>query len=115
MDNATQQNEIIEQLRDKIHVKDQRIEQLENLLKQARQQHFGTSSEKLSPDQIALFNEPEAEVNDAEDTESQKIKVPSHTCSKTKKRVSIPDELPREDIIYDLSDADKICPHDVRH
>lgn len=112
MDNATQQDEIIEQLRDKIHVKDQRIEQLENLLKQARQQHFGASSEKLSPDQIALFNEPEAEVNNAEDTENQQITVPSHTRSKTKKRVSIPDDIPREDIIYDISDAEKICPHD---
>ena len=104
--------QIIEKLRDKIHVKDQRIEQLENLLKQARQQHFGASSEKLSPDQIALFNEPEAEVNNAEDTENQQITVPSHTRSKTKKRVSIPDDIPREDIIYDISDAEKICPHD---
>lgn len=37
--------------------------------------------------------------------------VASHTRQK-KPRVSIPDDLPREDIIHDLSDSEKIYPHD---
>ncbi len=118
MINASEQYNEIRDLRDKLHVrdevivkKDQRIEQLENLLKQARQQHFGTSSEKLSPDQITLFNEPEAELEQAVE-EHDDVTVPSHTRSKRKKRTSIPDDITREDIIYDLSDEDKIYPHD---
>ncbi len=56
MINSSERDKEIDLLHQKIQVKDQRIEQLENLLLQARQQHFGTSSEKLSPDQITLFN-----------------------------------------------------------
>lgn len=118
MNNDAEQNNDIEKLRDELQArnniiikKDQRIEQLENLLKQARQQHFGTSSEKLSPDQIVLFNEAEIELNDASE-EVDQVTVPSHTRSKRKKRTSIPESIPREDIIYDLAEEDKVCPHD---
>ncbi len=112
MTNASQRDNEIDLLHQKLQVKDQRIEQLENLLKQARQQHFGTSSEKLSPDQIALFNEAESDTNEDAIENIESVTVPSHTRSKRKKRASIPEDIPREDIIYDLSDEDKICPHD---
>ena len=110
-------------LRDELHVRDKiivqkdqalvqkdlRIEQLENLLKQARQQHFGTSSEKLSPDQITLFNEAEV---DETNEEVESLTVSSHSRKKRTKRTSIPEYIPREEIIHDLPDEDKICPHD---
>lgn len=110
MIHASERDKEIDLLHQKLQVKDQRIEQLESLLIQARQQHFGTSSEKLSPDQIALFNEPE--INDDASEEAESVTVPSHTRKKRQKRTSIPEDIPREDIIYDLSDEDKICPHD---
>lgn len=47
-------------LREKVRSQAQRISQLESLLKQLRQQRFGASSEKLSVDQIQLFDEAEA-------------------------------------------------------
>ena len=112
MINSSERDKEIDLLHQKIQVKDQRIEQLENLLLQARQQHFGTSSEKLSPDQITLFNEPESDSNEITSEETETLTIPSHTRSKCKKRVSIPDNIPREEIIYDLPDEDKICPHD---
>ncbi|MCK5881437.1 MAG: IS66 family transposase [Sinobacterium sp.] len=100
----------ITKLRGKISVKDQRILQLEALLKEARHQRFAASSEKQSPDQQSLFDEAE---NDIEEDESsvQEIEVTPHTRKK-KKRVSIPADIPREEKIYDLSDAEKFCPHD---
>ena len=86
------------------------ILQLEEALKQQRQQQFGASSEKTSPDQLGLFNEAEAiEVETA--AEEATITVPSHT-RKRKPRVSIPADLPREDIIHDIPDSEKVCPHD---
>lgn len=112
MINSSERDKEIDLLHQKIQVKDQRIEQLENLLLQARQQHFGTSSEKLSPDQITLFNEPESDSSEITSEETETLTIPSHTRSKCKKRVSIPDNIPREEIIYDLPDEDKICPHD---
>jgi transposase len=96
-------------LREQLHAKDQRIAQLESLLKQLRQQHFGTSSEKLSADQIQLFDE--AESIEAEDMDESTTTIPPHTRRKAK-RVSIPVDLPREEIVYDLPEADRVCPHD---
>ncbi len=57
-----------------------------------------------------MFNEAEAIV-DAEEPDDTAISVPAHTRKK-QKRVSIPDDLACEDIIHDLNDADKFCPHD---
>ena len=96
-------------LRNQLTSKNQRITQLESLLKQLRQQHFGSTSEKFSADQVSLFDEAESETDDDASTET--VTVPSHTRRK-QKRVSIPADLPREEIIHDLSEADKFCPHD---
>jgi transposase len=87
----------------------QRITLLEEMLRVQRHKDYGASSEKVSK-QGQLFNEAEDDVLVAE-SDVADIVVPAHTRKK-KKRASIPDDLPREDIIHDLSDAEKICPHD---
>jgi transposase len=97
---------------DIILTKDQRIQQLEALLKAARQQRFGASSEAYSPNQIGLFNEGDEPGDEAEmDVDPSSVTVAAHSRKK-QKRASIPADIPREDIIYDLADAEKICPHD---
>ncbi|WP_348525023.1 transposase, partial [Marinibactrum halimedae] len=84
-------------------------EQIQHLLRQ----RFAPSSEKTPPNQLGLFNEVEAiEAEDNELTpEETTTEVKSHTRTR-KPRVSIPDNLPREDIIYDLPEQKKTCPHD---
>ncbi len=96
-------------LREQLSAKNQRIAQLEALLKQMRQQRFGASSEKLSAYQIQLFDEAEA-IEEAS-AEEETTTVPAHTRRKTR-RISIPADLPREEIVYDLPDAEKVCPRD---
>jgi len=96
-------------LRNQLASKNQRITQLESLLKQLRQQRFGSTSEKLSADQVPLFDEAESETDD--DASAETVTVPGHTRRK-QKRTSIPADLPREEIIYELSEVDQICPHD---
>lgn len=99
-------------LREQLDAKNQRIAQLESLLKQMHQQRFGASSEKLSSDQIQLFDEAEQlNEKDAEAVTEGASIVAGHTRRKAK-RVSIPADLPREEFIYDLAEADKVCPHD---
>ena len=98
------------QLKHVIDQKDQRIKLLEEYIRVQNQKQFGASSEKDTGDQGHLFNEAEAIV-DAEEQDDTAISVPAHTRKK-QKRVSIPDDLPCEDIIHDLNDADKFCPHD---
>jgi transposase len=87
----------------------QRIKLLEEMLRVQRYKDYGASSEKDSG-QGQLFNEAEEDALVTE-SETPDITVPAHTRKK-KKRVSIPEDLPREDIIHDLAEADKICPHD---
>lgn len=87
-----------------------RIRALEELLAALKQRQFGASSEKISADQLALFNEAECEYADVAEPE-ETISVPAHQ-RRSHRRISISVELPREDIIHDLPTAQKICPHD---
>lgn len=118
MNNKTDLQKEITILRDQLGVKDQllenkdqRIQQLESMIKELRHRHFASSSEKQSPDQQHLFDEAEQAVEAAHDSDEETVTVISKP-RKNKKRVSIPAEIPREDKIYDLSENEKICPHD---
>lgn len=85
-----------------------RIEQLEELIRSLRQRQFGARSEKVSPDQLGLFNEAE-EFSEAPAPTSTQVR--SHT-RRSRGRPALPQELPREEIVYDLDEAEKRCPHD---
>jgi len=87
------------------------IKILEEQLRLSRQKQFGASSEQISPQQN-LFNEAE-EVVEEEQTEenTESVEVPAH-IRKKKKRVSIPENIEREEIIHDLPESEKVCPHD---
>jgi transposase len=110
-----------------VSARDAEIIALRERIQQFLLKRFAASSEKISPDQLGLFNEAEAlaqsaEIDDAslgEDTEAQEVEpqaddaitVQGHT-RKRRPRVAIPEHYPREEIVYDLSEAEKICPHD---
>ena len=77
------------------------------LLKAGR---FGRSSETIPAEQYRLFNEAEATEAEAP-TEQETIDVPAHRRKKGGRK-PLPENLPRKDVIHDLSDAEKVCPHD---
>jgi len=96
-------------LKQRLSDKEQRIKTLEEYIRYMKQQQFGASSEKLSADQMVLFDE--SEVLDVEiDAEEETVDVATH--KRKKKRVSIPDHLPRTEVIHDLPDNEKVCPKD---
>lgn len=101
------------QLKAQLHEKNHYIQQLEEALLQARQRQFGASSEKLSPDQLGLFNEAEAVAEAAPDETAdaeESVTVKAH--QRRVQRVRIPADVPREIIVHDLPDSAKVCPHD---
>ncbi len=98
-------------LKEKLEQKKHYIVQLEEALKQQRQTLFGSSSEKNASVQFGLFNEAEAIEAESPLTDDETVTVNSHTRQK-KPRVSIPVDLPREEIIHDLAEDEKTCPHD---
>ncbi|MBU2885501.1 IS66 family transposase [Gilvimarinus agarilyticus] len=95
-----------------------RISTLEELIKQFQRKQFSASSEKLSKDQLdlGLFNEAEStELNEASESSGAEpedtIEVPSHTRRK-QPQVSLPANLPREEVLYELPETERVCPHD---
>jgi transposase len=95
--------------------KSDKIATLEEYIRYMTQQRFGTSSEKWSLDQLGLFDEAEI-LSDEDDAQESTTLVPAH--QRKKKRLSILDDLPVTDIIHDLAEDEKFCPHDnqvLRH
>ncbi len=78
---------------------------------------YAASSEKLSPDQICMFDEAEldgeADAGRDADTEADddEIMVAAHKRNK-RGRKPIPAHLPRIDIIHELSESERRCDHD---
>ena len=92
-----------------ISKKSDKISTLEEYIRYMTQQRFGASSEKWSPDQLGLFDEAEL-LSDEGEVEESTTEVPAH--QRKKKRPAIPDHLPVTDIIHDLPEDEKFCPHD---
>jgi len=80
---------------------------------------YAASSEKLSPDQISLFDEAEldgeAEADSVVDVsiDDDDITVAAHKRKK-RGRKPLPDHLPRIEIIHELPESERHCDHDGR-
>lgn len=91
------------QLQGKLDASNEKVEYLLEQFRLAQQKRFGASSE-AHPGQGELFNEAEVE--------DDKIEVVEQQISYTRrqpKRQKLPTDLPRDVIIHDISDEDKIC------
>ncbi len=116
VDQLKQENEILrEQLaqeRSKVADHASQIAMLQEQIKLHLQRRFAASSEKVSVDQLGLFNEAESLAAEDEETVSDiSVTVKAHQRTR-KPRIGIPDNYPREEIVYDLPENEKTCPHD---
>ncbi len=98
-----------------ISERDEEISQLREYIRLLRSQRFGPRSERSVPDQMGLFNEAETLCEDAPDTEEDSIEVPAHTRRKRGGRRPLPAFLPREEILHDLAEDQKVCGNDPSH
>ncbi len=111
----SEQKSVLDDNEKTITTKSDKIATLEEYIRYMTQQRFGASSEKWSPDQLGLFDEAEL-LSDDDDVEKSTTLVPAH--QRKKKCISFPDNLPVIDIIHDLPETEKFCPHDnqaLRH
>ncbi len=89
-----------------------RVLTLQEQLNLALARRYAASSEKLSPDQIRLFDEAESNAEaQAEPVEENVITVPEHTRKK-RGRKTLPESLARIDVVHELADDERVCPHD---
>lgn len=90
-----------------------RIITLEEQLNLALARRYAASSEKISADQIKLFDEAEAEwveITD-EDRELDRVEVAGH-IRKKRGRKPLPATLPRVEVVHELPESERVCPHD---
>lgn len=85
----------------------ERIRQLEEIIRTFQRKTFSSSSEQTSAAQMGLFNEAE----EIETIAESELTIAPHT-RRRRGRPALPSELPREEVIHDLPEADKVCPHD---
>jgi transposase len=73
-----------------------------------KRKHYAPKSEQVSSKQLGLFNEAEEtleiESDEVDDPEEETI---TYTRKKPRNRIS--KDLPREEVIVDLSDEEKVC------
>ena len=106
-----------EEMREIIVKQDARITELEALVKYfeelfrlSKHRQFGASSEKSEYDQLNIFNEAEATA-DANVPEPELVEVEKHYRKRTRLVTDkLPDDLPVETVIHELSKEDQICP-----
>jgi transposase len=88
---------------------------LQEQLNLAIAKRYAASSEQCSPDQIRLFNEAETEVgteaDTAADAEAGVVTIAAHT-RQARGRQALPEALPRLEVIHELPEAERYCPHD---
>ncbi len=84
---------------------------LQEQLNLALARRYAASSEKISPDQIRLFDEAEAGMATSAPAEEETVTVPAYTRQK-RGRKKLPEGLPRVEVIHELTDDERICPHD---
>lgn len=96
-------------LKHKIEEQDAKLKAYEEQIRLLTNQKFGSSSEKVIDGQISLFNEAEKEsAKKMDEPDFEEITYNRRKGrSKTRKKY---ENLEVEEIIYDLTDAEKICP-----
>jgi transposase len=111
-DDASLPKDVVISLVDELEVKYQeKIHYLEEQLRLFKNELFGRSSEKRQaphPDQRPLFEGDSEHVADQEQTTDDTIVIGSHSRKK-RGRKALPKDLPRIDIIHDLSEDEKQC------
>ena len=103
----------LEQRNVELEVRDAEITQLREYVRLLRHQRFGRKSEKVSADQLSIFNEAERELAEAASREKERdaVQVPAHTRKKGGRR-PLPESLPCIEVLHDLPEEEKVCAHD---
>ena len=111
-DDASLPKDIVLSLIDQLEVKYQeKIHYLEEQLRLFKNELFGRSSEKRHaphPDQVPLFRGDDDPAADSTQASDDTIVIAAHSRKKPGRK-PLPKDLPRIDIIHDLSEEEKQC------
>ena len=101
---------VIAQHEASIAERDAMIEQLQEQVRLLLARRFAPSSEKMPDGQLGLFNEAEASAEEEECESAPGTEVAAHRRGRPK-RAPLPESLPRVDIVHELAEHERVCPH----
>jgi len=109
-----QLKQLVASLETRLAEQDSFIEALQEQIRLLKAMQFAKSSEQQTKpakneDQYYLFDEAELVVSKDVSVEPEQVEVPSHTRAKCGRK-AIPAEIPRVDVVHDISDEEKTCP-----
>jgi len=111
-DDASLPKDVVISLIDQLEVKYQeKIHYLEEQLRLFKNELFGRSSEKRHaphPDQVPLFSGDDNPATDSTQASDETVVIAAHSRKKPGRK-ALPKDLPRIDIIHDLSEEQKQC------
>ena len=84
---------------------------LQEQLNLALARRYAASSEKISPDQLRMFDEAEVDSRTESPSAEDEITIPEHKRRKRGRR-KLPEALPRVDVVHELAAGERVCPHD---
>jgi transposase len=112
---VAQQQEELDRRQEMIDERDSLIAFYREWKRLVDSQRFGSQSERfVSDEQARLFDEAEAILAAQEEASEDDVTVPAHTRKKRRPR-ALPDFLPVQEVLHDLSEEEKVCAHDVAH
>ncbi len=104
----------IESLKQQLQSKEQQLKERDRMISDLKdtvwllqRKKYAPTSEQLKDEaQLMLFNEPEDIFESKDEGETEEIEVPAHK-RKRGKRKPLPENLPREEVVFDLSAEEK--------
>lgn len=100
--------ELVIKQKELITQQEERIDALENQVRYLVTKQYGTKSEKLSPDQLALFDADSETDTEEEAAEEETVQITFERKRRGKRR-KLDDALERQIIEYELSESDRAC------
>lgn len=101
---------VIEQSAQRIALYDEEVSHLYEIIRKMKREAFGPRRERWeSNEQVLLFNEAESCAANETAAPELEVVVPAHT-RKRGKRKPLPPNLPREVVVIDLPEAEKVAP-----
>lgn len=101
---------LLEKEQERVKLYDDEISHLHDIIRKLKREAFGPKKERwLDKEQPALFNEAEVEASQEEPPVAEEnIEVPAHTRARGKRK-PLPENLPREVVVIDLPDSEKVA------
>lgn len=102
-------------LHNQVTQRDEKINYLQDMVNLLQRKKYAPQSEMVNWDQMGLFNEAEEITETPAEEDASEVDDEKETITyerSKKKRARLPDTIPRQEVIIDLEEKDKICVHD---